>query len=103
MAVEALNSIKNAETKGEEIIKTAQQESKNIIKNAETKSIGEYKRIIDEANSLASNMVSEALKKGEEESKIIKEGAEKEINDIINVSGDKMEKAINLIVERIVK
>ncbi|WP_315119988.1 ATPase [uncultured Clostridium sp.] len=103
MAIEALNSIKDAETKGEEIIKAAQQESKDIIKNAEIKSIAEYKRIIDEANSLANNMVSEALKKGEEEGERIKEGAEKDISDIINIPDDKMEKAINLIVERIVK
>lgn len=102
MALEAVKNIKNAEAKAEEIIKNAQLESKSIIKNAEVKANEEYRKIIGEANVSANSIISEAVKEGEEEAAIIKENAQKDINDIINVSDDKIKNAIKLVVERIV-
>lgn len=102
MALEAVKNIKNAEAKAEEIIKNAQLESKSIIKNAEVKASEEFKRIIGEANVSANGIISEAVKEGEKEAAIIKENAQKDINDIINVSDDKIKNAIKLVVERIV-
>lgn len=102
MALEAVKDIKNAESKAEEIIKKAQLESKSIIKNAEVKANEEYKRIISEANVSASSIISEAIKQGEKEAVIIKEKAQKDIDDIINLSEDKIKNAIKLVVERIV-
>lgn len=51
MALEAINEIKKAEEKAEELIQEAMNNSKEIVKNASIQAEEEYSKTLSEANS----------------------------------------------------
>lgn len=103
MALEAINEIKKAEALAEEKIKNVQQQSKDLIKNANMKAEEEFERIINEAKLEAKDILDRAIASGNEEAAPILEKGKSEKEAILNISKDIMDKAVNLVIERIVK
>lgn len=77
--------------------------SKEIVKNASIQAEEEYSKTLSEANSKKAQIIAKAEDEGNSEAKPILEKGEKEVASIKNISEEKKNNAINLIVERIVK
>lgn len=103
MALEAINDIKRAEDQAEKLVQEATAKSKEIVKSASILADEEYKKILECANLRKSEILKKAEEDGNSESKPILDKGEKEVQEIKNISTDKKNNAINLIVERIVK
>lgn len=104
MAKDAIKEIKSAEEEANKIIDNAKLEGREIIKKAEEDALKEYKDIINKASLEAKKIMDEVENKanGGEAELIFKEG-KKEADSILNVSNDLLDKAVNFVVERIVK
>lgn len=103
MALEAINKIKNAETKAEEMILEANKKAREIVQQAGVEAETKYNEIINSAKLKAEKLLSVALEEGNNESKPILEMGERDIEKIRNMSTKIKENAINIVVERIVK
>ena len=103
MALEAINDIKKAEDKAEILVQEAQAQSKELIKSAKIMAEQEYNNILNSANLRKNEILKKSEEDGNFEAKPILEKGEKEVEDIKNISDEKKNNAINLIVERIVK
>ena len=103
MALEAINEIKKAEEKAEMLIQEATTKSKEIIKEASIKAEEEYNKILSEANSTKKDILKKAEEEGNLKAEPILKQGEIEVEAIKNISDENKNKAINLIVERIVK
>ncbi|HDK7167274.1 ATP synthase F0 subunit B [Clostridium sporogenes] len=102
MAKDAIKEIKAAEEEANKIINDAKLESREIIKKAEENALKEYKDIINKSSLEAKRIMDEVESKANGEATLIfKEGKEK-ADEILNVSNDLLDKAVNLVVERIV-
>jgi V/A-type H+-transporting ATPase subunit G/H len=102
LALEVINSLKDAENQAEEIVNKAQADRKEIIKKAEEKAKEEYTRIIAEANSQVVSIMDTAVKEGEQKAAPIKEKGSQEEEAILNLTGVEFDKAVNMVIERIV-
>ena len=103
MALEAINEIKKAEDKAEELIQEATAKAKEILKVANIQAEDEYNKIVEYANLKKSETIKKAEDDGNSEAAPILSKGENEVIEIKNISEDKKNNAINLIVERIVK
>ncbi|WP_066895337.1 ATPase [Clostridium nigeriense] len=103
MALEAINDIKKAEDQAEKLVQEATIRSKEIIKNASIQAEEEYNKILECANLRKIEILKKSEEDGNLEAAPILEKGEEEVQEIKNVSDDKQNNAINLIVERIVK
>ena len=103
MALEAINEIKEAEKKAEEVISSAKQNAKEIVNNATKEANIKYDEIVSNAKTKANNLLNAALEEGNNNAKPILKMGEKEIEAIKNMSQDLKDNAINIVVERIVK
>lgn len=103
MAVEVVKEIKEAEIKADNLINEAYDYSKKIVKSQEEKA----KKIIDDANNKAQNIASEIIMKKEEEGRkeaeLILKSKWEVCEDIKKVPEEKINEAVDLIIERIVK
>jgi V/A-type H+-transporting ATPase subunit G/H len=103
LAKDAIKEIKAAEEEANKIINDAKLESREIVKKAEENALKEYKDIINKSSLEAKRIMDEVESKANGEATLIfKEGKEK-ADEILNVSNDLLDKAVNLVVERIVK
>jgi V/A-type H+/Na+-transporting ATPase subunit G/H len=103
VSIEILKLIKEAEDKAELIKKEAAQQSKQITTNANV----ETSRILEEAVAKAESNRLDVIKNAESEAQLIYEQiikkAEIKCNDIIKSAESNMDKAVSIILERIVK
>ena len=102
MITEALKDIKEAEEKAEKLKSDAKLKAKEIVRTYQAAAVDEYKKIIEEANLEAKIIIDEYIKKAEFQAKPLKDIGEKNIKEIHMISEDKISKAVNVIVERIV-
>jgi len=103
LALEAINEIKKAEEKAEELIQEATAKAKEILKIANIQAEDEYNKIVESANLKKCKAIKKAEDDGNLEAEPILSKGENEVIEIRNISEDKKNNAINLIVERIVK
>jgi V/A-type H+-transporting ATPase subunit G/H len=103
LALDVINSLIEAETKADLIISEAEAKKKDIIKAAEQRANEEYSRIITEANSEAKGIIDDAVLDVQKEVEPIKERGKQEEETILNLSYDKLNKAVDMVIERIVK
>lgn len=103
MALEAINKIQQAETTARDIIDKAVENSKQIVSEAQTKGSEEFNAIINAAMEKAKQMKADALTEGNENSKPAMAKGEEEVKKIISTSKEKINLAVNLVIERIVK
>ena len=102
MAKEAIVSVKEAEEQVREMIEEAVQASKRSKAEAIQGGEEEYRKIVNEAEESARIIKEKALKEGEAASKPILENGISEASQIIDISDEKIDKAVNIIIERIV-
>ncbi|MDV4150945.1 ATPase [Clostridium sp. AL.422] len=103
MALEAINDIKRAEDQAEKLIQEATVRAKEIIKNTKIMADEEYTKILESANLRKNEILEKAKKDGNIEAEPILNQGERDVQEIKNISAEKKNNAINLIVERIVK
>lgn len=103
MALEAINEIREAEKKAEEMISNAKQKAKEIVQDATKEADIKYDEIISNAKAKANDLLHAALEEGNSKAKPILEVGEKDIEAIRNMSQEVKDNAINIVVERIVK
>ena len=103
MALEALNEIKKAEEEANKIIQVAISSSKELVKNAVIDAENQFQKIIEIAKKEQEKILKQAEEEGAKEAEPILKKGEEEIAKIKNLSDEKKNNAINLIVERIVK
>ena len=103
MAVEVVKEIKEAEIQAENLISEVHDYSKRLIKSQEEKA----EKIINDANTEGQNIASEIIMQKEEEGRkeaelIFKSGREN-YKKIKQVPEDRINEAVDLLIERIVK
>lgn len=103
MTTEIIKGIKETERAAEEKLKAAQQEAKDIVLNAEK----EADRVIKAAEDQELLKSKKQLEAAEKEAYLEADNKRKQNNEIcqelIRKAAEKMEDAVNLVVERIVR
>lgn len=103
MAIEAIESIRIAENKAITILKQAQDKSKDIIKSSNEEAMQEYEKIIKDAEEEAKDIIEKSIEAAKKDSMPILDKGIEAVENIRNVSQDNLNKAINIVIERIVK
>ena len=129
MAIEAIKEIKKVELQADEMIKKAHEQSKKIISDATIEADERYNSIIEEAKNVklfigigkrvnnlkllykgyeeaknvARGIVSNAEEAGRKEADVILSEGEKQCAEVSSLKGSKIDSAVNLVIERIVK
>ena len=103
MAKEVLIEIKEAEKTGENLYKQAQAKAREIIKSAEEKANEELILAQRKADEAASEIISKKEGEAQIEIEQILKAANRQCEAIKNIPDEKVEKAVELVIERIVK
>ena len=103
MSIEAIKEIKKVELQADEMIKKAHEQSKKIISDATIEADERYNSIIEEAKNVARGIVSNAEEAGRKEAEVILSEGEKQCAEVSSLKGSKIDSAVNLVIERIVK
>lgn len=103
MSIEVLQSIKNAETEAEEIIKKSAADARQIVSDAESKSHELLEQLTKDLESKRMNIFSEAEKTADAEILKKREVIAQECEQIRKKAGEKFDDVVNIIVGRIVK
>jgi len=103
LALEAISKIQQAEATAKDILDKAVENSKQIVSDAQAKGNEEYNAIIEAAIEKAKQMKADALNEGNENSQPAMAKGEEEVKNIVNTSKEKIDLAVNLVIERIVK
>ena len=102
MAIEAIKEIKKVEEKADMLVKEAHQKSKEIISKATLQGEEQYNAIVGTAKESAQEIIDTAISSGEDEAKAIKLAGSEKCASILNLSNDKVDAAVKLVIERIV-
>lgn len=102
MAKDAIETVREAEEKAKALLQDASQTSKDSIHEAELFAEQEYKRILSEAKTQAEEIKRSAVEEGESIAKPILEKGIEEAKELSKLSDEKIDSAINIIIERIV-
>ena len=103
MAKEAIKVIKKAEEEAQGLLEDARQTSNKIIHEAGIYAKKQYEQIISDAKIEAENVKKMAEQDAQSEAQsMISKGHEK-ANFIRNLETNKLNSAINIVIERIVK
>lgn len=101
--MDAINEVKKAEAEAEELIRKAQADSKEIINNANKEAEKIYANIISSAKVNAKSIMDEHIALGNQTAAPILERGKRESEEILNISADKLQNAVKLVIGRIVK
>lgn len=103
MANRVLTEIKEIENEADNIKASAQLEGKNIIKAASAQANSKVDDALEEAKRISSDIIKAKRDKAQQDSEKIFESKRKEIAAMHNIDAGRVCKAVNLIIERIVK
>ncbi|NEZ45921.1 ATPase [Clostridium niameyense] len=103
MAIEAIESIRIAENRASTILKQAKDKSKDIVKNSNEEARKKYEKIIKDAEKEAKDIIEKSIETAKKDSIPILDKGIESVKNIRNVSQDNLNKAINIVIERIVK
>ena len=103
MAIEAIKEIRKVEMQADEMIKKSHEQSKKIISDATNEGEKRYNEIISEAKSVAQEIMNNAEEAGKKEAKIILSEGKGKCAEVSDLTSDKINDAVNLVIERIVK
>lgn len=102
MALDVVKQIIDVEKEGEEVIKKARIDATEMQKSAQQESDSIIKRAKSEADKYYKEVISGYEMEATEKVKPIKENSEKEKERLRNIQSDLVEKAVNMVIERIV-
>lgn len=102
MAAEAIYEVKKAEEKGSEILRSANEKAREIIKKAEVDATRKQREILNEAIQQKQKLLNEAVQRAEEDCIPLTLQSEQEKAAILNPDKQKFEKAVQIVIERIV-
>ncbi len=102
MAKEAIIKIKQAEDAGNEVVQKATEQAKQILKNAEAQGETQHKEILNQANAARAQMLQKAQDEAQQACEPLMAEGEAVLSQIANPDKQKLDKTIQLIVERIV-
>lgn len=102
MARDAIESVREAENKAQEILEEARNKKIHSRLEAEKNAELEFNKILSEAKAEAKSIKDNALNEGESIAKPIMEKGLTEAETINNLKNVKLEAALNIIIERIV-
>lgn len=97
-----LTEIKGAEDTADKIEADAQSNAKKLIKLTEEKTDVEIQDAIKKAKTIEEDIIKRKEDEGRKETEIILKSAEGECKKIKEIQDDKIEKAVSLVIERIV-
>lgn len=103
LAMEALRQLKDIEAEAENIKKQALIKSRERVKAASEQAEKEFNSVVEEAQKQASSIVKEKEAEARLKTKPIIESGEKHCSELKSVSDEKVKKAVELVIERIVK
>ncbi|KRQ87326.1 V-type ATP synthase subunit H [Caloramator mitchellensis] len=102
MALEVVRQVSEIERQSEEIVKQSQLKATEIIKNAKEQADNIIKDAHKRANIMHDEILSKYENEGQVEANPIIEEGNKSIEQVKNVPPDKLDKAVNMVIERIV-
>lgn len=102
MALDVILKVKEAEKKADASIKLANDKSKEILKKAQTDANDTYNSMIIDSKEKESDIITENIQNANCKAKDIFKNGEKEVQEILNISNEKKQNAVKLVVERIV-
>lgn len=102
MAFRAVKEIKETEDNALKIINDGSKEGKDIIKKATIEAERNFNNIINKAKEESKDIIKNAEEDGKRQAEQIIANGKKEAESIYSISDEKMIKAVNLVVERIV-
>lgn len=103
LAKEAIYRIEEAEKIANQNLEKAISISNDILKSADTEAEKIYENIIEETKKKVNYIMEEASEEGKKQAEPILKACENEIINIKNISQDKFDLALNMVIERIVK
>ncbi|HHV63240.1 MAG TPA: hypothetical protein GXX51_11465 [Firmicutes bacterium] len=103
MAIEALKEIRETELEAERAIKSARDEARRIVAEAREKAREIVAAAIEAARSEADRLIAGAEAEGQAEAISIRKSNEELCESIIKVARDRKARAVNLVVEKVVK
>lgn len=103
MAMDAIQVVKEAEEKAREIIDTTSAAAKKAAEEAVIKAEKEFQDIIENAESKAKLIGLKAIEEGENIAKPILGKGQSEAEALRNMDSLKLERVVDIIIERIVK
>lgn len=102
MVKEAIKAVKEAEAEANKILQEANETSRNLKREGEALAEEKYRQIMEEAKREAEGIKEKALQEGEAIAKPIMEKGMKESEELAALSNEELDKAVNIIIERIV-
>lgn len=102
LALEEVKEIKKAEEEAAGIIKSAESKGRDILRTAQKDASSKYDETLLEIKNKAKALVDEAVSLGEKNAAKVFESGKKDVDSILNVHEEKLNTAVKLIIERIV-
>lgn len=103
MAKDAIFAVKEAENKAQQLLNEARDTSINLREDSIVKGNQEFNRIMEEGRVEAQNIKQAATEEGEALANPILDEGQRKAEDLSNLDPKKIDKAVNFIIERIVK
>jgi len=103
MSIDILRSIKDAEAEAEQIIKQSVAEARQIISDAQAQSSKLIEQAEEDAVKSYKAIIAKAENSQQEEIKKLNKQIDNECNAIRDNASKNMKKAVEVIIERIVK
>lgn len=102
MAKDAIFAVKEAEKEAQKLLENAKDISKRLKDESITKGEEEFNRILDDGRLKAKEISEDAKMQGDALAKPILEKGKIEAEKLANLDPEKMDMAVNFIIERIV-
>ncbi len=103
LALEAIKSIKDAETKAVAIISEAISGGKDTLRKSEIEADGQYEKVLKAAREETKKIIENAKEDGKTKSIPIIETGKIEVMNILNLEPERFDRAVSIVFERIVK
>lgn len=103
MAKDAIFAVKEAEDKAQQHLNDAKEKSKKLKEESIIEGEAEFNRILEEGRVEAQKIKDKALEEGQALADPILEDGQTKANNLSNLDSKKIDKAVNFIIERIVK
>lgn len=103
MAREAIEQVKKAEDEGRKIIEQARNAAKTTVQDGEVYSKERYRQIISDSKIEAENLMEKSKREAQGKAEPLIQKGKEQADSIRNFENSKIETAVNIVIERIVK